>query len=350
MIYLIEPNNDINGHNVIYLNSLLSINNTVHLKCKVDVAPCKWSVLAVIKYFFALKKQLMSVPKGNLVHVLYSDIYYKIPFCSSGVLKRNKTVFTMHSCPNGRVKHWLMKNFCKRVERVVVHSENIYNQMKNMGIDNVSYIDYPSFYDYSKVCTKQQLKKKYDIPDDVKVFSALGGIRPDKGLDLLLDSFKYINIESKSKILLNVAGRSYNNFLQESEIRRKCVEYGIKSRLIIRPLSELEFMENVVMSDYMVMPYRGNMTGNSGPMTEAIVNNIPSIVPEESNLGAIAKRYNLGLCFKQDDVEDLSRTIEYALNTTFDRKFEYSEKLKQRDFVLRPLIPQLYVLILFISS
>lgn len=88
---------------------------------------------------------------------------------------------------------------------------------------------------------------------------------------------------------------------------------GIRARLNIRPLTDEEFMENVEISDYMVMPYRCNMTGNSGPMTEAIVRNIPSIVPAESNLGYIAEHYHVGICFKQENAIDLACSITNCL-------------------------------------
>ena len=52
------------------------------------------------------------------------------------------------------------------------------------------------------------------------------------------------------------------------------------------------------------------MTGNSGPMTEAIVRQIPSIVPKGSNLGYIVENYNVGITFLQEDSKDLARVIE----------------------------------------
>lgn len=334
MIYLIEPCKDPIGHSIIYLNSLLKIKGTYHLEKDVDLTVIrghKW--LMVFKYYIALRKQLKAVPKGNVTHLLYADIYYKIPFVCSRLLHRNKTIATMHSFPKGKLKNWLMKNFCKRVERVIVHSEYIQKQMNAIGIHNVSYVDYPSFYDYSQLSPKDELRAKYGIkPDDI-VLTALGTIRQDKGLDILLEAFRYCKLSVKNKILLNVAGKTYDTFLQESDIRAVCDKHGIRSHLTIRPLSEEEFMENVRISDYLVMPYRKNMTGNSGPMTEAIVNHIPSIVPEQSNLGAIAKSYNVGICFDQEDAKSLAKTIERVIEEPRSLDFTYAEKLHERCFI-----------------
>ena len=39
-----------------------------------------------------------------------------------------------------------MKKFFKRISAVVVHSEYIKGKMESLGLKNVVYIDYPSFY------------------------------------------------------------------------------------------------------------------------------------------------------------------------------------------------------------
>ncbi len=275
----------------------------------------------------------MSIPKGNTAHLLYGDLYYKIPFISSFLLQRNKMIVTMHSCPKGKMKHWLMKNFCHRVKHIIVHSRYILKQMNAIGIKNVSYIDYPSFYDYSKLPAKSEIRSIYGISQDKIVLSALGGIRKDKGLDILLESFQYLRKEVKDKIILNIAGVSYKSFLQEQDIQERCHRYAIPNRLIVRPLTEKEFMENVLVTDYMVMPYRGNMTGNSGPMTEAIVNHIPSIVPRQSNLGAICQQFNVGLVFEQENPKSLASIIEKAVLTSNKYDFSYADRLKEESFL-----------------
>lgn len=331
MIYLIDPTTEKYGHHIVYLNSLLKIKNTQALQMEVDTERMKPNFLTVFKYYRALQKQLSAVPIGNIAHLLYSDIYYKIPFISSRLLQRNKTIVTMHSCPKGKFKHWLMKNFCKRVAAVVVHSEYIKNQMEAMGLTNIHYVDYPSFYDYTTIPNKECLKKREGLKDTDIVFSALGGIRSDKGLDILLEAFKYIDEDIKQRIVLNVAGKE--GFLSAKQVKEACEMNDIKAHLTIRPLTDEEFMENVEISDHMVMPYRCNMTGNSGPMTEAIARGIPSIVPHGSNLGYIAEHYHVGVTFKQEDAKDLAKVIEKCCKEKPICNPEYSKKLQESTFV-----------------
>ena len=333
MVYLIEPNKDKFGHSFIYLQELLKIQDTIALQMDVDIRPLfGWlNFLSVVKYYIALRKQLQAVPPNNIAHLLYADLYYKIPFVSSRLLHRNKTIVTMHSCPNGRVKHWLMKNFCKRVDAVVVHSEYIKQQLENMGLTNVHLIDYPSFYDYSTIGSRDEVRRKFGFSQHDIVLSALGGIRKDKGLDILLEAFKYINTESKKRIVLNIAGKE--GFMTAREVEQKCTELEIRTHLTIRPLTDEEFMENVIVTDYMVMPYRGNMTGNSGPMTEAIVCGIPSVVPANTNLGYIADKESIGFTFIQENAQDLAGILTQILNVTCQSyPSNYSKRLTTNMF------------------
>ena len=342
MIYLIDPTTDKYGHHEVYLNTLLNITDTKALQMKVDIRRIKLNIINIVKYYKALHVQLHAIPKGNLAHILYSDIYYKIPFLSSSLLQRNKTIVTMHSCPNGKIKRWLMKNFCKRVSAVIVHSEFIKEKLNKLGLTNVYYIDYPSFYDYSSLAPRKELRKQAGLTGNDIVLTALGGIRHDKGLDILLEAFKYLDKTEKQRIVLNIAGRE--GFMNSHQIAELCHTNGIRSRLNIQPLTDKEFMENVEISDYLVMPYRCKMTGNSGPITEAIVRNIPSVVPKGSNLGYIAEHYHVGVTFQQENVMDLAKTITSLVKNPFKISGKYSHKLTQSTFIQKHI--ELYTLII----
>ena len=310
MIYLIEPNKDSNGHFHNWLNTLLKVDNTVLLDCGYNFkrfnsfSPFR----KIFDYYKAIKKLLNAVPAGNIAHILYADMYYKIPFFNNKLLSRNKLIVTMHSCPNGIIKHWLLKNFSKRVNVVIVNSNYIKKKYQALGIMNVVAITHPSFQDYSDILSRNDLKRKYGIPKEKIVISALGGIRADKGLDILLESFKYLSESIKKEIILNIAG-GVIDLLSEDDIIQLCEKYSINARLNIRFLDEEEFKENVVVSDYLAFPYRKHMTANSGPMGEAIACKIPCIVPHGTNLEAVADYYGAAFPFEQEKPESLAKVI-----------------------------------------
>lgn len=340
MIYLIDNNKNPYGHSVVYRQSLLQIKETKHLDIDVNINKKYRFDSTFLRTFYALRKQLLAIPKGNIVHLLFADYYYKIPFASK-YLKRNKTIITLHNYPTVWWRKLLLINFCKSIYRVIVHSDFIKSQLLSMGIKNVICINYPSFYNYRLIDTKPNIKKKYGIQENCIVLSSLGAIRPDKGLDILLNAFQFINTSIRKRIILNVAGLSYGYFMPESEIERLCDKYGIQNRrLTIRGLSDKEFMENVIITDILVLPYRKEMTGNSGPMTEAIVNKIPCIGPKDSNIGNLIIKYNLGYTFEMEDAQSLAKAIESIIERNKPFEFSFAEELSEEIFVNKHM--QLY--------
>lgn len=333
MIYLVDNNKNPYGHSVVYRQSLLQIKNTIHLDVDVNICKKYRFDSTFLRTFYALRKQLLSIPKGNIVHLLFADYYYKIPFARK-YLKRNQTIITLHNYPTVWWRKLLLINFCKSIYVIIVHSEFIKSQLLSIGIKNVICINYPSFYDYRLIDTKPNIKIKYGIPKNFIILSSLGAIRPDKGLDILLNAFMYINSNIKKRIILNIAGISYGYFMPECEIERLCDKYGIENRrLTIRGLSDKEFMENVIISDILILPYRKEMTGNSGPMTEAIVNKIPCIGPKNSNIGNLITKYNIGNTFEMENAQSLAKAIESTIERTQSFDFSFADELSEDIFI-----------------
>ena len=82
------------------------------------------------------------------------------------------------------------------------------------------------------------------------------------------------------------------------------------------------------------MPYRKVFSGNSGPMTEAIVNKIPSLVPEGTNIGDLTKKYDLGETFEAENSKDLADVLISMINNKKQYfTTDYFQKLKIDNFL-----------------
>lgn len=334
-IFIIEPSPNKDGHFYVYKKTLLEIPGTYECPMTIDFKKLKnynaiKQLWIITTSFYKLIKQ---VPKGEVVHILYADIYYKIPFILNKLMKERRTILTVHSCPNGKLKRKLMKQFYKNAEIIIVHSEYIKNQFEALGLKNVELVHYPSFYDYSLIQPIEKLRIKYNIRKGDVVLGALGGLRKDKGIDILIESMKYISSNIKKRIILNIAGAPFDYSIDE--IKCMCAEVNVRSNLILRFLSDEEFMECVVLSDIMVFPYRSTMTANSGPMTEAMVNRKPCIIPANTNLSAINEMYNVGVTFNQEDAASLGKTIENYIQHPTPLKYDIANELKLETFVLK---------------
>lgn len=291
------------GHHQVYFNSLLKIKGTyLYLSKEQMVYSLKKNFF---KYFQTLNCVISDFVKKNnsnneIIHLLTMDFLYMYPF-----LKKNNIIGTLHHIPKNFIKKIFLRNFSKRLKYIVVHSTFLKEEMKKIGIKNVKVINYPSFYNYENL-DKEQIKLKLDIMQDKLVLSCLGGTRKDKGLNIFLESMRYLSLKTRKKIIINIAGNAEYYKKEFIEKYKKLVDL----RLDLRILSENEFKENVIITDVMIIPYLKYFTGNSGPMTEAIVNKIPCITPRELNIGKINTKNNLGEVFECENPKSLAKAIE----------------------------------------
>lgn len=333
-VFLVD--NKYTGHHKVYLDTLNTIDKTINSTIEMEFERRKTTLKFFIDRQKFISELLLSLnSKQNkidkkIVHLLYIDELYSNPFLPN-LNKYFKVIGTLHHYPHNKVKMKLFKIFAKKIDTIVVHSEYIKKRLVENNINNVEVIHYPSFYDYSNLPDANSLKKSMGFQDDKIIISALGGTRYDKGLDILLESFKYIPDKYKEQVILNIVGKEET--FKSAYINECIKKYAIISRVDLGFVSDEEFMSNVLISDYIILPYRNNFTGNSGPMTEAIINRIPIIGPNNGNLGYLSNKYNLGITFKPEDPVSIAESITQTIDNKVEINSEYSDKLTISYFV-----------------
>lgn len=297
--------NKVEGHHKIYFTSLLKLKGAyLHFsKLQTSYSLKKNPIQYWIKMEKIVKEYLKNVDK-EIIHVLAIDgIYIKSKY------KKKYIIGTLHQLPNNKVRRYLLKKFSKNIKYLVVHSKFLGEELKKIGIENIKIVNYPSFYSYKNL-NKKILREKYGIKLNKIVLSCLGGTRKDKGLNIVLESLKYLKPEIKEKIIFNIAGKEEFYKIDYIESYKNKAELKIN----LKVLSDEEFKENVFISDIMIIPYLKSFAGNSGPMTEAIVNKIPCITPKELNIGKITIENNLGEVFECENSKNLAEAIERTIN------------------------------------
>lgn len=297
--------NKIEGHHKVYFDSLLKMEETYLKLSKYNLNIGFKKNL--IKYMFQLRKLMEDYTKNSkneIIHFLVVDNLYLGNINLNNIIG----VGTLHQIPKNSIKRIFLKKFIKKLKYVIVHSEFLKEELESMKVKNVKVINYPSFYNY-KSLNKIKLKSKFNIKQNKIVLSCLGGTRKDKGLNILLESTKYLKLEIREKVLINIAGKA--EYYREEFIKR----YNdlIELKINLKVLSEDEFKENIIITDIMIMPYLKTFGGNSGPMTEAIVNKIPCITPKELNIGKINLKNNLGEVFECENPKSLAKAIERTI-------------------------------------
>lgn len=329
-IYLIDngldlnPKNNLGGHNYIYRKTLSKIEGTEIMDKK------EIFVTSREKFFLAIKQKkeyLRTVPNNSIAHLLQLDIFYTSPSAIKMLNHKGiKVIGTLHWYPKSITKKILLRYSASFMDKIIVHSEFIKNQLCSIGIKNVEVVDYPVFYEKSKISSSNNKSNKIKV-------TCLGGTRYDKGLDILMNAFEYIDKEVKNKIEFILVGKEKD--IKYDDIRRKANQYKISVNIDSRIVSEDEYWEYVNDTDVILLPYRKIFTGNSGPMTDGIYLDKYIIGPDAGNLGYLIKKHDLGSTFIQEDSKDLAKKINLLPNINLNKVHEYKKKLEVENFLIK---------------
>jgi glycosyltransferase involved in cell wall biosynthesis len=327
--------NAFKGHHLLYINALKILPFVRDISMEYTVSSNKTRLISYIRDRKRILNYALSQTQSNeILHLLFLDNLYTASIFMH-IPEKVKMIGTLHHYPNCKKKEWLLKYLSKRLKFIIVHSEYIGKQLEAIQIRNYIVIDYPAFHSSnSGLNDPAKLREKAGIPGDKVVLSALGGTRYDKGLDILLDSLKYIDEDCKRKLLINIAGKEET--FNDQFIIRKTENCGVDIRINLRFMSDEEFDQNIQLSDAIILPYRNVFTGNSGPMAEGVFRNKPIIATDFGNLGFLVNSHRLGYTFQSENSRSLAGVISNFIRNgwSISNKSEtYREKLTLQNFL-----------------
>jgi glycosyltransferase involved in cell wall biosynthesis len=192
------------------------------------------------------------------------------------------------------------------VDLVIVHTECSGNAVDHDSIHVIPYGVYPC-----EDIPAKEARKKFSIPNEAKVLLFFGNLRPYKGLDLLLKSFKHIARNDKN-VWLIIAGRPWKDFDDYLNLINSFGE-DISSRIILRdefvPESQVPFYFSA--ADLLVLPYK-QFDSQSGVIMLTMSCGLPYVVSDVKGLREFALDSSL---ISKVDSQDLSFVIERILSS-----------------------------------
>jgi beta-1,4-mannosyltransferase len=197
-----------------------------------------------------------------------------------------KLVWTLHNIiphdlNNSRPKKWCRSFFARSCDWIRVFDEkSIHKAVATLNVtkDKFKVVPEGSYVDYYKNnTTKEDSRKELSLAMDNFVYLYLGSIKPYKGIENLLQSFKKIKNE---RALLIIAGKSFNDeYLKELKIDHPRVK--LHDEFV--PDDQLDIYFNA--ADVVVLPF--NNVENSGSVILAMGFKKPIIAP---NMGVLKRR------------------------------------------------------------
>ncbi|MCD9023676.1 glycosyltransferase family 4 protein [Cohnella silvisoli] len=279
------------------------------------------------------------------IHLLFMDSSIVSLLLLLPCLFGFKITGTLHWYPT---RKWKERAFyillqLKMIDRIVVHGEltkkKIVARLGAARSRQVVTIYFPSFHHHDVAGDENQevnqIKQElvaYKRP----YFLCFGGLRYDKGIDLLLEAASQLKDD---EFTLIVAGSE--DYFNKEDIRRFIQQYGLSGKVFY----DLKYISSEAANFYfqtcdsVVLPYRSLYSAQSGPLIEGAARNKLIIGPNHGEVGFTIQHFQLGLTFETDHTDDLARKLHEAIdrfngNGADERDLlnEYASMLTQEKF------------------
>lgn len=268
----------------------------------------------LIKMLWIAKRQ-----KIKHIHLLYLDsililILLAIPAI---YLFRFRLTGTLHWYPNKTIKKILLYGLIKgkALDKVVVHGDFTKGKvLKLLGLstksNRVFSVPYPNLHNPVDSRNKDitTVYEKINIQNLKRPFLlAFGGLRYDKGLDLLIESLKKVSNRNFTLLIVGKEEHFDQHFI-EQQIEGSFLENNTILKLGYVPDEAVSYYFG--MTDAVVLPYRKIFMGQSGPLTEGAANGKFIIGPNHGELGFTIDTFDLGYTFSVEDTNDLANNLQ----------------------------------------
>ena len=330
----------VSGHHVSYLSSLLcgeSVEPVLVLPEKLKTFSgtqylCKYDTSngRTFRVYWKWINDVLKIAKKeqpDVIHFLYGDVFYRYFGVGLRLFKQYKTIVTLHWAKSKPIEIISTKMICSQIDKVVVHSDYIKQSLKGYGVKNAEHIEYPQFNKHS--ITKQNACRYWGLREDVPTILCMGNTRYDKGLDILLDALKSVNVPFQ----LLIAGKEES--FDKGYIEKEASPYLDRVKLCLHFLSDEELANAFGVSDIVVLPYRLVFNGASGPLGEGVALEKCIVGPDHGTLGYTIRENHLGYTFESENRESLAIVLNEALSMSFvmdDKYKSYRDSLDPKKF------------------
>jgi len=183
------------------------------------------------------------------------------------------------------------------------------------------------------------LRKQFAIPDELPLGVVVGNIRPEKGVDVLLNALAHSQQRGTYKIVL-IGGERDTDYV--AACRSQCSALGLDDTVFFAG-QRVDATALLTDADFAVLPSRSE----SGALTliEYMVMGLPFVATPVGAVGSRVSALGLPEFIPAEDAEDLATAIGNLLQLTPQQRRERGEIGRQaarRYFDIRKAMPQWY--------
>ncbi|PFA99195.1 hypothetical protein CN383_16215 [Priestia megaterium] len=282
----------------------------------------------------------LAISRQKKLHLFYLDsILPQILLISPLLFLFTKEVTgTLHWYPNQKYKRLILAFLTKTrlINRIIVHGDytrdKLIKNFDNLNEKNTFSVTYPYLHNATKGLLNFD-SRKFKYKPYILVF---GGLRYDKGLDILM---KAVNLIDEKKFTLLVVGKE--DYFKKDYLIDCINKYNLQDKVYfdINYIPDELVVSYFDICDIVVLPYRKLFSGQSGPLTEGVAQSKVIVGPNIGELGYTIEKYNLGLTFESENIEDLACKLEFCIENidTIKKRIrqsqrEYQQKIQLSNF------------------
>lgn len=285
--------------------------------------------LKFINMFYGLEfmhdtRNIADKENVDIVHFASADFMrwsYLIP--SLYMFKNYKVVLTFHRIETSTGWRFYLNYVAGKVAAVTSHVMGREKIFSPSNRSKYQFIPYPSAMGRYRFTTSEA-REFLNIHTDLKIIAFVGGMRSEKGVVCLLEALK--NLRSPFYLIFAGDKGSYS----EEFLVEKLSQINAPKTVMIKYLSDEEFVACVAASDIIAVPYSKSFMGTSGPMTEGIRFRKTIVGCDHSNIGEYIRNYGIGYSCEADNPAELVKALEKALHNPIEYTFKMEELVRMQ--------------------
>jgi len=170
--------------------------------------------------------------------------------------------------------------------------------------------------------SKQKARKTLNLPKEIPLFLYFGGLRWNKGVDILLETIPLV----KKNCLWLIAGSADDITQKDIDTLKGKLENpeSVIAKLEFIPDDDVKYY--YLSTDAVILPYRRVYKGTSGTLQHAAAAGKPVIVSDVGEIGQIVREEKLGIVVEPESSISLAKGIEDFLT----KKDELSNDIRDR--------------------
>lgn len=212
-----------------------------------------------------------------------------------------------------------LKKICKLADELIVHSKYIFDELRKFvaadTMEKVHIIPHGNFLKLANnKLSKAEARHRLNMDKDEKIVLFFGMIKPNKGLDILLHSWK--NVQKPSRLI--IAGRLRNLAFDPFQKIINEELSGNDLSLMIRQIGNEERDLLFRAADLIVLPY--SRIYQSGVLLMAMSYGLPVIATDLKGFEEVIVNNENGLLVKVNDQEAITKAINKLIEDSELRK------------------------------